>query len=397
MGPARLDNGATRRNTSSPSGRKKAEVRPALSVGFILASNFTLSAFSLLVDVLRLAADEGDNSRPIRCRWEVISSSPRVRASCGVEVSRTAGFIDPSEFDYIAVVGGILHKGRQVDEQTISYLKRAASLGVPLIGLCTGSFILSRVGLMDERACCVSWFHYSDYKAEFPDGFPVADRLFIVDRDRITCAGGSGVADLGAYLVERHLGGSSAQKSLHILLVNQARQGTDAQPHPHVEGNAANEIVSRALLLMEQNMTAPLKITTLAARLGISSRQLDRLFHATLGERPNRAYRRLRLRYALWLLQNTRRSITEVGLEAGFVDSAHFSRHFKQIFKISPSKVDRPPARFCSLSDNADIPNYAFASREYGIAGGDVRADPFEARSRGDEKGISAAARLLRS
>lgn len=349
--------------------QRKPEGRPPLSVGFILASNFTLSAFSLLVDVLRLAADEGDNSRPIRCRWEVMSSNPRIRASCGVEVSRTSGFIDPAEFDYIAVIGGILHKGRQIDDQTTAYLKKASALGVPLIGICTGSFILSRAGLMHGRACCVSWFHYSDYQSEFPDGHPVADQLFIVDRDRITCAGGSGVADLGAYLVERHLGGSNAQKSLHILLVNRARQGSDAQPHPHVEVGAPNELVSRALLIMEQNMTQPLKITTLAERLGISSRQLDRLFHTALGERPNRAYRRLRLRYAMWLLQNTRRSITEIGIEAGFVDSAHFSRHFKLLFKTTPSKVARPVSRPCAVAERADIPNGAFVSRDYAVPG----------------------------
>ncbi|RTL70348.1 MAG: GlxA family transcriptional regulator [Hyphomicrobiales bacterium] len=364
-GAAGLSNTATRPGSSRAIATRKAEGRPALSVGFILASNFTLSAFSLLVDVLRLAADEGDNSRPIRCRWEVLSSAPRIRASCGIEVSRTSGLIDPSEFDYIAVVGGILHKGRQVDDETVQYLKKAAGLGIPLIGLCTGSFILSRAGLMAGRTCCVSWFHYSDFQSEFHEGHPVADQLFIVDRDRITCAGGSGVADLGAYLVERHLGGSNAQKSLHILLVNQARQGSDAQPHPHVEVGATNELVSRALLLMEQNMTQPLKITALAERLGISSRQLDRLFHAALGERPNRAYRRLRLRYAMWLLQNTRRTITQVGIEAGFVDSAHFSRHFKQLFKITPSKVVRPASRPCAVGTFADMPNSAFVSRDY--------------------------------
>lgn len=115
-------------------------------------------------------------------------------------------------------------------------------------------------------------------------------------------------------------------------------------------------------------MTAPLKITALAARLGISSRQLDRLFHDALGERPSRAYRRLRLRYAMWLLQNTRRSITEVGLESGFVDSAHFSRHFKQLFSTTPSKVARPTSRPCGPGEHTDITNSAFASRNYAVA-----------------------------
>lgn len=82
---------------------------PQLRVGFLLAHNFTLSALSLFVDALRLAADEGDRSRPIHCSWSVMS--PRgetVRSSCGVGVSPTGPLTAPTEFDYIVVVGGLL-------------------------------------------------------------------------------------------------------------------------------------------------------------------------------------------------------------------------------------------------------------------------------------------------
>lgn len=322
--------------------RQRDRTGPRLVVGLIPATNFTLSALSLFVDVLRLAADEGDRSRPIGCRWEIISSETSIRSSCGVSIARTSPLIDPSQFDYIAVVGGVLHAGRQVDDATVSYLRQAAAAGVPLVGLCTGSFILARSGLMDGRACCVSWFHYGDFRAEFPECKAVADHLFVIDGDRITCSGGSGVADLAAYLIERHVGGSSAQKSLHILLLDQARRGTDAQPHPRVENYVGDERVSRALLLMEQNMSSPLKVGILARRLDISSRQLERLFQATMGDRPGRVYRGLRLRYAMWLLRNTNRSITEIAIESGFADGAHFSRNFKQMFNITPSEVTRP-------------------------------------------------------
>jgi transcriptional regulator GlxA family with amidase domain len=314
--------------------------QPAVSVGFVLANNFTLSALSLFIDALRLAADEGDHSRPIRCRWTVMASKAEpVRASCGLLVSPTSGFLDPKQFNYIVVVGGLLHAGRQIDGETERYLREAGRLGVPLIGVCTGSFILARAGLMEGRRCCVSWYHYRDFLEEFPDHHPVADRLFVVDRDRITCSGGSGVADLAAFLIERRLGRAIAQKSLHVLLLHRARLGSDAQPHPPIETSSADERVGRALLLMEQNMADPLPIATIAARLHLSMRQLERLFHGALGERPAIIYRRLRLRYARWLLENTERSITDVAFETGFSDSAHFSRQFKDFFGATPSSA----------------------------------------------------------
>ena len=71
-----------------------------LRVGFVLSKNFTLMAFSNFLDVLRLAADEGDNSRPIRCQWHIMSASGEpIRSSSGVMVTPTSKFIDPRDLD----------------------------------------------------------------------------------------------------------------------------------------------------------------------------------------------------------------------------------------------------------------------------------------------------------
>ena len=310
-----------------------------LSVGFILAQNFTLSAFSLFIDQLRLAADEGDRSRQILCHWAVMTRLPvAVRASCGVLVTGTSELVDPRSFDYIVVVGGLLHTGPQLDEPTVTYLRQAAQSGVALVGLCTGSFILARAGLMKNRQCCVSWYHNQDFAAEFPDIVPVADRLFVADGDRITCAGGGGTADLATFLIERHIGRSVAQKSRHVLMLDRARAGSDAQPHPPVADDVLDERVRRAMLLMEQNMTDPLTIAGIAARLNLSTRQLERLFISVAGTRPTEFYRSLRLRYARWLLDNTNRQVTDIAMDAGFSDCAHFSRQFKAAHGFAPSE-----------------------------------------------------------
>ena len=176
---------------SKPSTSKSSGARAPLRVGIVLADNFTLSAFALFIDHLRLAADEGDRSRPLNVQWSIMASRPDpLRASCGVLTTPTSNFLDPSELDYLAVVGGVLHGGRQIDEATERYIKRAADAGVKLIGMCTGSFILCRIGLMKGRRACVSWYHYQDFLDEFPGHDVVADRLFLADGDRITCAGG---------------------------------------------------------------------------------------------------------------------------------------------------------------------------------------------------------------
>ncbi|MCK0198359.1 GlxA family transcriptional regulator [Ancylobacter sp. 6x-1] len=311
---------------------------PALNVGFLLTDNFTLSAFSLFVDHLRLAADEGDRSRPILARWQVMASNAEpVRASCGVTVAPTAPLLDPAPFNYIVVIGGLLHAGPQLDEATTAYLKRAARAGVSLVGICTGSFVLARAGLMTGRRCCVSWYHYQDFLEEFPHHTPVADRLYVIDGDRITCAGGGGAADLASALVERHIGRAVAQKGRHVLMLDRARPGNEAQPHPPIVDLVADDRVRRALILMEQHIADPLPIADIARRLQLSTRQLERLFQSVMGQRPAEFYRRIRLRYARFLLDTTARSVTDIALESGFSDCAHFSRQFKALHGFTPS------------------------------------------------------------
>src|ERR1700726_5007817 len=114
------------------------DARPPLRVGVILAQHFTLSAFGVFIDHLRLAADEGDRSRPLHVQWSIMASRPdSVPASCGVLLEPTSALLSPELLDYVVVIGGILHAGPQIDEATTRYLREIGATQLPLIGICT--------------------------------------------------------------------------------------------------------------------------------------------------------------------------------------------------------------------------------------------------------------------
>lgn len=328
---------------------------PKVSVAFVLAPNFTLTPVATFIDALRLAADSGDNSRQTHCQWTVIGPTlDPVVSSCGIEITPTQTFSDPQQYDYIVMAGGLLGKGPQVDAATMDFLKLAADKHVPLVGICTGSFILARAGLMQGRRCCVSWFHYQDMIAEFPHIRPVADKLFVSDGDRITCAGGIAAIDLAAYLIERHLGHKAAQKSLRILVSDHARKGDAPQPQPAILGDEPvhNSYVRKAMLFLEQNLCENYSSEEIAEHVNISKRTLERHFKNELGISLQRYARQLRLHYATWMLTNTNRSITEVADETGFADASHFSRNFRMEFDVPPSafRLKAGSGSFDSLS-----------------------------------------------
>jgi transcriptional regulator GlxA family with amidase domain len=319
---------------------------PRLSVAFLLQPDFTLIAFSSFIDALRLAADEGDGSRPLRCRWDVLSHDMRpVRASCGLEVSPSRELGDPREYDYIVMVGGLLPGGRKLSPKLFAYLGHAAAANRTLVGVCTGSFLLARAGLMRQHRSCVSWFHYRDFVLEFPDHAVTSDQLFVIDRKRITCAGGTSGVHLAAHLIGQHVSKAEAQKALRIMIERAALPSRAPQPQPAFTGATENPWIRRAMLFMERRAGARVTVLDIARELHVSPRHLERLFHAELGVGPSELARTLRLRRAYDLLVDTRQPISEVALDTGFADGSHFSRRFRDAFGKSPSDVRREAVR----------------------------------------------------
>jgi transcriptional regulator GlxA family with amidase domain len=312
--------------------------KPRLTVGFVLAPSFTMLAFAAFIDTLRLAADDGDRSRPIHCAWEVLSHDMRpVRASCGVEVTPTAGLEDPAKYDYIVVVGGLLG-ALKLAPAVNEYLKQAAAIR-PLVGICTGSFAIARLGLMQGRRSCVSWYVHGDFTNEFPGLEVSSDELFIDDGDRLTCAGGTSVVHLAAYLVERHCDKARAAKATRIMIEHAPLPAKTPQPQPLCTRTTDDIRVRKAMLLIERHLADPLPAEFIAQHVNVSVRHLERLFQAELGMSPLAFAFELRLNNALQLLVSTNNSIIDIALQCGFLSNSHFSRCFRVQYGKTPSQV----------------------------------------------------------
>lgn len=323
-------------------------VKSRLSIGFILTQNFTLLAFSGFVDTLRLAADEGDGSRQIGCTWSIVSPDGlAIRASCGVMVSPTTTLVDPRHFDYIVVVGGVLD-GRDIHAELKVYLREADRLSIPLVTVCTGCFVLAKLGLFEGRRCCVSWFHIVEFAHRNPELESTCEEQFVIDRDRISCAGGSSVIHLAAHLVEKHCGPALARKALRIMIEGERRAPSTPQPQPLYGATTSDFRVRKAMLLMERTLSDPVSTEFVARHVGVSRRQLERLFRLQLDQTPSEYQRALRLRHANELLRNCKRSIADIALQCGFANRSHFAASFRLKFGQSPSlarvRVQAPPS-----------------------------------------------------
>lgn len=324
----------------SPSVKRRSSTSE-LRIGIVLWPKFPLLSLAGLCDGLRHAADVGDQSRQVRCSWVVLGNSGEsVEASCGVKVPVQESLSSSIDYDYVAVIGGLLPKIADVDPRYAAFLRYVASLQIPLIGICTGSFVFARLGLMADRTPCIHPFHVDDWTKLYPDAPFESNRHFVIDRDRITCAGGISIVELVAELVRLHCGPDRAAKVIHQMTVK-ATQASTHVSRRHALGyeSTDHDKVRRSIMLMEKNIATPLEISVIAKLVDLSSRQLERVFLAETGTNPSEYYRNTRLKYGRWLLTTSDLPVITIANECGFSDSSHFIRHFQQLYGMAPGRL----------------------------------------------------------
>jgi len=316
-----------------------ANSRPQLSVGFVLLDQFTLAAFSGFIDVLRLAADLGGGSRQIHTAWQVMSVDglPRT-SSAGIALEVSGGLAqDLDAFDYVAICGGNDYLNTHMPSPLRDWLQRVAKSRTRLLGICTGTFALAQAGVVGSRSVCVHWNVLDAFRPRFPKTPAAVDHLFIDEGDLITCAGSTAAIDLALYLVARHCGREKAQQAVRHMMLQGIRQGRQPQAHFYANlEDIKDERVRQAAHYIEQRMDSLPTLDAIARYVGLGRRQLTRAFQQSLGLSPMEFQRSLRVEYGAWLLVNSHSSITQIAMDCGFSDGAHFSREFRARFNMCP-------------------------------------------------------------
>jgi transcriptional regulator GlxA family with amidase domain len=320
--------------------RLSAPLASLAHFGFLTLPSFSMIAFSSAVEVLRMA---NYVSRAPHYRWSVLTPDGiAARASNGITVKPTRTLDDAGLPDVLIVCGGTQIR-HAVDGRVKTLLAEVAQQGVPLGGICTGAYALMAAGLLDDYRCAVHWEDLSALHTEFPR-VRFADELFVIDRDRLTCTGGTAPLDLMLNLVGSRLGQQLAAQVSEQFILERIRTANDPQPIPVDArvGFSRAELVE-VVRLMEANIEEPLSLDELARLVQLSQRHLQRMFKVYLSVSPTHYYLTLRLRRARDLLRTTDTSIARVTAICGFHSPCHFSKAYRAQFGHSPSAERRQP------------------------------------------------------
>ncbi|WP_410579243.1 GlxA family transcriptional regulator [Amycolatopsis sp. lyj-108] len=256
-----------------------------------------------------------------------------LRAPWGLEALREADTI---------IVPGTADPTGPLPETVHDALTSAAARGTRIASICSGTFILAAVGLLDGLRATTHWVAAEALAAAYPEVDVDPDVLYVDNGQILTSAGAAAGLDLCLHLIRRDHGSAIAADAARLSVMALEREGGQAQfialRHPPAPRGAALE---PTLLWMQENLARELTLTDIAARAGMSTRTLIRHFREQTGTTPLQWLHRTRVRQAQHLLETTQYAVERIGAEVGFGSPTSFRDRFKRTTGVSPGTYRR--------------------------------------------------------
>jgi len=307
----------------------------ARRIGFVLLPGFSYLGLAAAIEPLFIANWLAQRRL---YSWQTLAlDGTTVEASSGLRLRVDGAIAGAQAFEAVFLLASFEPRRHAAHRGLRAWVQRQARHGVTLGGIETGAEVLAAAGLLDGHDVAMHWDNLPGFQETYP-ACRATNRLYVVERNRMTCAGMAAVFDMMLAWVAGHHGKALAGEIGQHLLLDRRRDPHDLQPVPASEEvRTADPLLRRVLFLMESNLEEPLSLAALARRARLSPRRLQRLFQRSLSVSPSRHYRTLRLGRAHALLQQTGLPVTEVALSAGFASPAHFSRIYRATFGRPPS------------------------------------------------------------
>jgi transcriptional regulator GlxA family with amidase domain len=300
---------------------------------FVLLDNFTLLSFASALESLRIA--NRMSGRELYSWTLTGEGGGTITCSAGTAFQLDCDLPELSRDDTVMICGGI-DVQQATTKRLLNWLRREARKGLVIGGLCTAGYTLARAGLIDGKKATIHWENQDSFAEEFED-VNLTKSVFVIDGNRMTTAGGTSSIDLMLKVIADDHDEDLANAVADQLIYSSIRTDQDTQRlSVPTRIGVRHPKLSQVIQMMEANIEEPISPSILAKQVGMSTRQLERLFRRYLNRSPKRYYMELRLQKARNLLMQTDMSVINVALACGFASPSHFSKCYRAHYDTTP-------------------------------------------------------------
>lgn len=240
--------------------------------------------------------------------------------------ARLAEIAKPSGEAFVAVFARLDGRGRWAAAPAGRRLVRAGMRPWPMpapLPLASEVLVVSLAPSFLLDSAGVAWHPRLDFRTIDDGGEDIAWLLAAALRQECCDGGAHGIdyatrlgATLAARLAERHLHLDS-EKAL--------------------QGGLSGHRLRSCLDHIDANLHRDVPLDELAGIAGLSTTHFARAFRKSLGEPPNRYFRRRRIERAKRLLADSDQGIAQIALDCGYAAQSHFTTAFKQQTMTTPA------------------------------------------------------------
>ena len=312
-------------------------------IGILVVPRFPLLAFSAatvpLREVNRCAG------KPLYETINISGDGAPVAAEGGVVVIADHALRDAPDLDAVFVCAGFDPQQFAVPD-ILSWIRLHERAGAEIGAISTGTYILARAGVLGGHRCTIHWENAAGFIEDFPE-IDLRNSLFEIDGNRLTCAGGTSAMDMMLNVIARDHGPDLAIAVSHQFQHERFRTHADLQGSVEFFFQQTGSWkVATACHFLKVRGAANTSPGDIAEHVGVSQRQLQRLFRKYLDRTPKRYVTELRLQHARELLLSSDLPVAEVVVASGFDSRSNFHAAYRGFFGRSPGEERRKATRF---------------------------------------------------
>ena len=306
-----------------------------------------VAPFELGVACEVFGIDRSEEGLPVP-DFAVVAETPgRVATSAGFALDVPDGLDVAQAADLVIVPAGPLDA--PVRGAVAEVLTSAVARGARVLSVCSGAFVLARVGLLDGRRCTTHWRYAARLAAEFPLAEVDPDVLYVDDGAVITSAGTAAGIDACLHVVRQAWGARAATTIARRMVVPPHRDGGQAQYVAAPVPACSDDDLAPVLAWLQESLQEDHSVATMAQRALMSPRTFARRFTDSTGTSPAAWLARQRLHRAQELLEGTDLPVEEVARAVGWGSAAVLRHHFAAL-GTSPRAYRR------TFADRSEVP-----------------------------------------